>query len=55
MHMAWFDESVFYHIYPLGLVGAPKKNKYTKPYIHGLDNGSMKLSKILLQLRKSQL
>lgn len=29
--MAWFDESVFYHIYPLGLVGAPKKNKYTKP------------------------
>lgn len=24
--MAWFDEAVFYHIYPLGLSGAPKQN-----------------------------
>ena len=26
--MAWYDEAVFYHIYPLGLTGAPKKNSY---------------------------
>ena len=26
--MAWYDEAVFYHIYPLGLTGAPKKNNY---------------------------
>ncbi len=26
--MAWYDESVFYHIYPLGLTGAPKQNPY---------------------------
>ena len=26
--MAWYDEAVFYHIYPLGLLGAPKENKY---------------------------
>lgn len=26
--MAWYDESVFYHIYPLGLTGAPKLNNY---------------------------
>ena len=25
--MAWYDEAVFYHIYPLGLTGAPKENK----------------------------
>lgn len=24
--MAWYDESVFYHIYPLGLSGAPTQN-----------------------------
>ena len=24
--MAWYDEAVFYHIYPLGLCGAPKNN-----------------------------
>lgn len=28
--MAWFDEAVFYHIYPLGLTGAPKTNDYTE-------------------------
>lgn len=33
--MAWFDEAVFYHIYPLGLCGAPKENKYEKP-VHRL-------------------
>ncbi len=26
--MAWYDEAVFYHIYPLGLTGAPKNNEY---------------------------
>ena len=26
--MAWYDESVFYHIYPLGLSGAPALNDY---------------------------
>lgn len=33
--MAWYDEAVFYHIYPLGLTGAPKHNDYTEP-IHRL-------------------
>lgn len=27
--MAWYDEAVFYHIYPLGLAGAPKENPYS--------------------------
>lgn len=26
--MAWFDEALVYHIYPLGLSGAPKQNTY---------------------------
>lgn len=26
--MAWYENSVFYHIYPLGLCDAPKKNDY---------------------------
>ena len=29
--MAWYDEAVFYHIYPLGLVGAPMHNDYGGP------------------------
>ncbi|MCF0133036.1 MAG: alpha-amylase [Blautia sp.] len=29
--MAWYDEAVFYHIYPLGLTGAPKHNSYGAP------------------------
>ena len=29
--MAWYDEAVFYHIYPLGLTGAPKQNAYGEP------------------------
>ena len=33
--MAWYDEAVFYHIYPLGLCGAPKENSYEKP-VHRL-------------------
>ena len=29
--MAWYDEAVFYHIYPLGLTGAPMHNDYGGP------------------------
>ncbi len=29
--MAWYDEAVFYHIYPLGMTGAPKENTYSQP------------------------
>lgn len=29
--MAWHDEAVFYHIYPLGLTGAEKQNSYGEP------------------------
>ena len=29
--MAWYDEAIFYHIYPLGLTGAPKENAYGEP------------------------
>lgn len=34
--MAWHDEAVFYHIYPLGLTGAPKQNSYEEP-VHRLN------------------
>ena len=34
--MAWYDEAVFYHIYPLGLTGAPKHNSYGEP-VHRLN------------------
>ncbi len=33
--MAWYDEAIFYHIYPLGLCGAPKQNPYGEP-VHRL-------------------
>ena len=33
--MPWYDEAVFYHIYPLGLLGAPKQNDYGEP-VHRL-------------------
>ena len=33
--MAWYDEAIFYHIYPLGLSGAPKQNTYEQP-VHRL-------------------
>lgn len=29
--MVWYDEAVFYHIYPLGMTGAPKQNPYGEP------------------------
>ena len=35
-NMAWYDEAVFYHIYPLGLTGAPKQNPYGEP-VHRLN------------------
>ena len=34
--MAWYEEAVFYHIYPLGLCGAPAQNPYAGP-VHRLD------------------
>ncbi len=34
--MAWYDEAVFYHIYPLGLTGAPKQNDCSEP-VHRLN------------------
>ena len=34
--MAWYDEAVFYHIYPLGLTGAPRQNDYGEP-VHRLN------------------
>ena len=34
--MAWYDEAIFYHIYPLGLTGAPKLNSYEEP-VHRLN------------------
>ncbi len=34
--MAWYDDAVFYHIYPLGLTGAPKENTYSEP-VHRLN------------------
>lgn len=29
--MAWYDEAIFYHIYPLGMTDAPKQNLYGEP------------------------
>ena len=34
--MAWYDEAIFYHIYPLGMTGAPKQNEYGEP-VHRLN------------------
>ena len=35
--MSWYNEAVFYHIYPLGLCDAPKENAYTAP-VHRLND-----------------
>ena len=35
--MAWYDEAVFYHIYPLGMTGAEKQNSYSEP-VHRLNS-----------------
>ena len=29
--MSWYNAAIFYHIYPLGLTGAPKTNDYSAP------------------------
>ena len=34
--MSWYNEAVFYHIYPLGLTGAPAQNNYGTP-VHRLN------------------
>ncbi len=34
--MAWYDEAIFYHIYPLGMTGAAKHNSYSEP-VHRLN------------------
>ncbi len=34
--MSWYNEAVFYHIYPLGLTGAPMQNDYGEP-VHRLN------------------
>lgn len=34
--MSWYNEAIFYHIYPLGLTGAPKENNYGTP-VHRLN------------------
>ena len=33
--MAWYEEAVFYHIYPLGLLGAPELSDHSQP-VHRL-------------------
>ncbi|MCR5774462.1 MAG: alpha-amylase [Lachnospiraceae bacterium] len=33
--MAWYDEAIFYHIYPLGLLGCPRENDHGDP-VHRL-------------------
>lgn len=33
--MSWYEEAVFYHIYPLGLLGAPEMNDHSQP-VHRL-------------------
>lgn len=35
--MAWYEDAVFYHIYPLGLLGAPEYNEHCAP-VHRLRN-----------------
>lgn len=27
---AWYEEAVFYHIYPIGMTGAPRENREEK-------------------------
>ena len=33
----WYEEAVFYHIYPLGLTGAPRQNQETEPVCRRFD------------------
>ena len=25
--MAWYEDAVFYHMYPIGMTGAPRENR----------------------------
>lgn len=33
----WFEEAVFYHMYPIGMTGAPRKNEGTE-VVHRFDS-----------------
>lgn len=35
--MSWVDNAIFYHIYPLGLCGAPSENDQQSPVVHRLE------------------
>ncbi len=35
--ISWVPQSVFYHIYPLGMFGAPKQNDFSSPVVNRLD------------------
>ncbi len=35
--LSWIPQSVFYHIYPLGMFGAPKQNDFSAPVENRLD------------------
>jgi cyclomaltodextrinase / maltogenic alpha-amylase / neopullulanase len=37
MDTAWYQNAIFYHIYPLGLSGAPAHNDFTAPMEQGLN------------------
>jgi cyclomaltodextrinase len=37
MNQAWADKAIFYHIYPLGLCGAPKHNDFQSPPVQRLE------------------
>ena len=38
MTPTWTKDAIFYHIYPLGLCGAPQTNDLHQPPVHRLDN-----------------
>lgn len=35
--MLWHEEAIFYHVYPLGLCGAPPRNDFSSPAVPRLD------------------
>lgn len=37
MNKPWYQEAIFYHIYPLGLCGAPERNDYRTPPVERLN------------------
>ena len=37
MQTTWADEAIFYHIYPLGLCGAPRQNDFSSPAVPRLE------------------